>query len=128
MLKQIPKLKEIISAQGGDPDITSERIEVGKHSRVVTSDRDGYVDSINNKSIIKVSRVAGTPKSKGAGIMIHKKQGMKVDKDEPIYTVYADSKIKLEEAIEVAFKLRPIVIEGMILETLGKSKKLFLAD
>jgi AMP phosphorylase len=126
--KALEKLKEIIEAQGGDPEVTSETIEVGKHNQVVTSDRDGYVDSINNKSIIKVSRAAGTPKSKGAGIMIHKKTGMKVDKNEPIYTVYADSKLKLEEAIKIAFKLRPIVVEGMVLETLSKPKKLFLAD
>ena len=56
------------------------------------------------------------------------KKGMKVDKDEPIYTLYADSKLKLEEAIKLANKLRPIVIEGMILETIGPPDKIFIYD
>jgi AMP phosphorylase len=126
--KALKKLKEIIAAQGGDPDVTSESLEIGKFKFEVTSDRDGYVDSINNKSVIKVSRTAGTPKSKGAGIIIHKKKGMKVDKGEPIYTIYAESKMKLEQAYKVAKRLRPIAIEGMILETVGTADNLFLED
>lgn len=126
--KALIKMKEIIEAQSGNPDITSDSLEVGKYTQEVVSDRGGYVDSINNKSIVKVARGAGAPKSKGAGIMIHKKKGMKVDKDEPIYTVYADSDLKLTQAIKIAFKLRPIEIEGMVLDTVGRSEGIFLDD
>jgi AMP phosphorylase len=126
--KALKKMKEIIEAQGGNPDVTSESLEVGKYSTEVTSDRGGYVDSINNKSIVKVARLAGAPKSKGAGIMIYKKRGMKVDKDEPIYTVFADNKLKLEQATKLAFKLRPIKIEGMVLDTIKSTDNIFLYD
>jgi AMP phosphorylase len=126
--KALEKFKEIIEAQGGNPNITSETIEVGKYNLEVKSDRDGYVDSINNKSIIKVARAAGAPKSKGAGIMIHKKRGMKVDKDEPIYTVYADNKLKLKEAVKIAAKLRPITIEGMVLEKIRNSDNVLMYE
>jgi AMP phosphorylase len=126
--KALEKMKEIIEAQGGDPKVTSDSLKVGKYSQVVNSDRDGYVDSINNKSIVKVARTAGAPKSKGAGIMIHKKRGMKVDQDEPIYTVYADSQLKLNQALKTAKKLRPIVIEGMVLETIGSHKNMLMLD
>ena len=126
--KALEKMKEIIEAQGGDPDITSDTLKVGEYTLEVTSDRDGYVDSINNKSLVTIARTAGAPKGKGAGIMIYKKKGMKVDKDEPIYTIYSDSKIKLDQAKKVAFKLRPINIEGMILDTIGTSSKLIVYD
>ena len=126
--KALSKFKEIIEAQGGNPDVTSDSIEIGKYTLEVTSDRDGYVDSINNKSIVKVARSAGTPKSKGAGIMIFKKNGMKVDKDETIYTIFADSELKLQQAAKVAKKARPIAIEGMVLETVEAPNKEFHYD
>ncbi|WP_455392745.1 AMP phosphorylase [[Eubacterium] cellulosolvens] len=126
--RALKKMKEIIDAQGGDPDVTSDSITVGKYTLDVTSDRDGYVDSINNKTIVKVTRAAGAPKSNGAGLMIHKKKGMKVDKDEPIYTIYADSTVKMEQARKIAFKLRPILIEGMVLDTIGTSDRIFFED
>ncbi len=126
--KALEKMKEIIEAQGGNPDITSDDVQIGKYKKEIASDRDGYVDSINNKSIIKVARTAGTPKSQGAGIMIFKKKGMKVDRDEMIYTIFADNKLKLEEAAKLANKLRPIDIEGMVLDTLGAPDKMFFND
>lgn len=126
--KALKKMKEIINAQGGNPDVTSDSIKVGKYYFEVVSDSDGYVDSINNKSIIRLARTAGTPVSKGAGIMVYKKRGMKVDKNEPIYTLYADSKVKLEEAVKLGNKLRPIAIEGMVLERICNSNELFMYD
>jgi AMP phosphorylase len=126
--KALKKMKEIIEAQGGNPDISSDTIEVGKFNQEVRSDSDGYVESINNKSVIQLARTAGAPKSKGAGIYIHKKRGNKVDKDEPIYTVYSDSQVKLEEAVKLGNKLRPIAIEGMVLEKIGESKAMVFDD
>lgn len=126
--KALKKLKEIIEAQGGNPDVSSDSLEESKFSVEVTSDRDGYVDSIDNRSVIKVARTAGAPKSKGAGIIIHKKRGMKVDKDEPIYTVYADNEMKLAQAAKIANKLRPIAIEGMVLETVGVTESIMLDE
>jgi AMP phosphorylase len=124
----LKKFKEIIEAQGGDPDVSSETVKVGKYHKKILSDRDGYVDSINNKSIVKVTRAAGAPKSKGAGVIIFKKQGMKVDKDEPIYEIYADSELKLNHAKKLSNKLRPVKIEGMVLETIGGSSRIMIYD
>ncbi len=126
--RALEKFKQIVEAQGGNPDVSSDSIDAGKYTFEVLSDRDGYVDSINNKSIVNVARTAGAPKSKGAGIMIHKKRGMKVDKDEPIYTVYADNQVKLTEAVKMGNKLRPIAIEGMVLEKIAESNKIMLND
>ncbi len=126
--KALKKMKEMIEAQGGNPDVTSESIEVGKYTHETLSDRVGYVDSINNKTIVKIARAAGAPKGKGAGIMIYKKRGMKVDKDEPIYTIYSDSKAKLDQAVKLGNKLRPIAIEGMVLETIKGSNGMDVYD
>ncbi|MBS3780999.1 MAG: AMP phosphorylase [Candidatus Thermoplasmatota archaeon] len=113
----LEKMKQIIERQRGDPEISSEDIEIGKHSKKIYSDEEGYVDSINNDEIIKIVRAAGGPNSKKAGIMLNKKKGDKVEIDEQKYTIYSEYKSKLKEAIDLANHLKPLKVEGMILET-----------
>ncbi len=112
----LDKFKEIIQHQGGDPDVTSDDVPVGKHTYEILSNRGGYIGGINNHSIIEIVRTAGAPYCKGSGLTLTKKQGDKVDKDEVLYTIYSDNKNNLEEAVKLANHLKPIYIEGMILE------------
>jgi len=53
----------------------------------------------------------------------HKKKSEKVEKGEVLYTIYADSKAKLEEAVKIAKMLKPLQIEGMLLERIPSYKK-----
>jgi len=48
-----------------------------------------------------VARAAGAPKDKGAGILLNKKIGEHVDEGELLYTVYSESSVKLQNAIEL---------------------------
>ncbi|MDP6156422.1 MAG: AMP phosphorylase [Candidatus Thermoplasmatota archaeon] len=114
--KALEKLLEIIKHQGGNHEITSETVPLGKYTHTVVSDKEGYVDAINNKSIVKVVRAAGAPKSKGAGLWLYEKKGHKVAKGQKLYTLYADSERKLKEALRVSRELRPLTIEGMLLK------------
>lgn len=114
--RALKKMREIIAAQGGDPDITSDTIQVGKYSAELISDANGYVVSINNKSIVKIARAAGAPSKKGGGILLEKKMGMKVDRGEVIYTIFSDSRARLEDAVKLANRLKPVDVEGMVLE------------
>ncbi len=115
--KALDKMKQIIDRQDGDPDVTSEDIEIGKYSMDIYSDEEGYVDSINNNEIIKIVRAAGGPNSKKAGILLNKKKGDKVEKDEVKYTIYSEYESKLKESVDLANHLKPLKVEGMILET-----------
>lgn len=93
--KALKKMNEIIRAQG--------RIKLpllGTHRHIVTSESNGRVHSINNKIISKIARIAGCPKNKGAGIYLNKKVKDQVNKGEILYTVYAESRAKLELAKE----------------------------
>ncbi len=112
----LDKMKEIIQYQGGDPEVTSDDVPVGKYSQDILCNRDGYVGAINNRCVIEIVRAAGGPYDKGAGFILKKKRGDKVDKDELLYTVYSENESNLKEAVKLANHLKPFFIEGMILE------------
>ena len=94
------KLREIIEAQGGDPDVKPEDIEVGEETFTVRADRKGYLLWLNNSSLAEIARLAGAPKDKGAGIYLHKKLGDVVKKNEPLLTIYAERNLKLQRALD----------------------------
>lgn len=94
------KLREIITEQGGDPEIKPEDIAVGDYGLDVTSDKNGYVLWMNNIGLSETARAAGSPKDKGAGIILYKKLGEKVSKGEKLFTVYAEKSRKLERVRE----------------------------
>ncbi len=113
--KALAKFREIVAAQGGNADIKADDIPVGKYSVDVLATKSGYVNKVKNRDIVKVARAAGSPRDKGAGLEIHKKVGHKVDAGEKILTLYADNDAKLQQALTVAQKINPMIIEGMVL-------------
>jgi len=113
----LDKFKEIVRAQGAYiEDISSDAIEVGKYFAPFHSTGKGYVASINNKSIVKIARAAGCPHDKKAGIVLEKKKGHQVDKGDILFTIYSDNEQRLRLAQNLAKKLDPFSIEGMVLE------------
>ncbi|MEM2050096.1 MAG: AMP phosphorylase [Thermoproteota archaeon] len=114
--KALSKLKEIIAAQGGNPDVTSDDIRVGKYTYDFTAPEDGYVQMVNNAAVIQICRTAGAPRDKGAGMVVWQKMGSQVKKGDRLFTIYADSMVKLERAKALAQKLTPIPIGGMLLK------------
>ncbi len=96
------KFKEIIEAQGGDPDIKPEDIEVGKEVAEVFAERDGKVVKISNYAVAKTARTAGAPTDKGAGVLLLKKVGEKVKKGEVLARVYSNSAKRLDAALQFA--------------------------
>lgn len=89
----------------------------------ILSPEEGYISIVSNRGLIKIARAAGAPKDKGAGVLLYKKKSEKVDRGEPLYSIYADSKAKLEEAVKIAKMLKPLKIEGMLLERIPTFKK-----
>ena len=107
---------EIIEAQGGDPKVKSEDIQIGENKEDVLSPISGYIVAFFNKRIIEVARLAGAPADKKAGVIIHKKMGQQVKKDEPLLTICSSSEWDLNAAVKDAKRMMPIVVEGMLLE------------
>jgi len=89
------KFFEIVVAQGGKI-VKPDQLPLGKYSYTVKAPADCTVEHIDNKSISRMARIAGAPKDLGAGVFIHKHVGEKADKNEPLFTVYAETKQKLD--------------------------------
>lgn len=94
------KMKEIIEAQDGNPDITSQKMKPGSHSHLVIAKKDGTVRKIHNKNATVIAKILGAPIHKKAGIYLDKKIGEKVRKGEVVYTLYTDNEHSLKEAKE----------------------------
>ncbi|MFH1247235.1 MAG: AMP phosphorylase, partial [Candidatus Micrarchaeota archaeon] len=116
--KAYEKFKELVAAQGGDPEITESDINIGRLTFDVVADGDGKIDHIDNKAISNVCRSLGAPVNKSVGIVIHVRLGDKVKKGQTLYTMYADNKEKLNFAIEQAKENNVVEIEKIIIESL----------
>lgn len=95
------KFREIIFEQGGDSEVKPEDIKVGEFGLDIKAERDGTVLWIDNSALIEAARAAGSPKDKGAGILLHKKVGDAVKRDENIFTIYTEKNRKLERVLKV---------------------------
>jgi AMP phosphorylase len=131
------KFREIIEAQGGNPNIKPEDIPIGPERAEVHANEKGRVLWINTDSIVQVARVAGNPKEKGAGIRLHAKIGDAVSKGGLLFEIYAERLSKLEDALALAKKLEPVVLsrkaeERMLIDEypakIGERQKSFVLE
>ena len=113
------KMREIIEAQGGNPDVKLSDIPIGSKTHLIRSDRKGDVRRIDNKGINLVARAAGAPRDRGAGVYLHASVGSNVNINDPLFTIYSNHESKLDAAIELTNKLKPVRIGGVILEEIG---------
>lgn len=113
--KALAKFREIVAAQGGEADISSDDIKIGQFTVDILAKKSGYLNKIKNKDLVKVARAAGSPRDKGAGLILNKKVGSKVDAGETLFSIYADNEAKLNDAKGLAQRLEPMIIEGMVL-------------
>ena len=108
------KMREIIEAQGGDPEVLPEDIAVGDHQFTVRSDRSGHLLWINNSSIAEVARFAGCPRDEGAGILLARKIGDAVEEGDPLFTIFAERGNNLQRALDRLEGLRVVGVgDGM---------------
>ncbi len=134
--KALAKMRQIIEAQGGNPDVKPEDLPVGQESAVVRSKQSGKVLRINTDALVRIARVAGTPKEKGAGVLLRAKLGDTVHKDGALFEVYSEHSSKLTAALELAEQLSPVMLsrkpaESMVLDTVpekGSNEKPFMLD
>jgi len=107
--KAYEKMKEIIKAQKGNI-FRPEQLKYGKFRKDIHSTRNGKVKKIDNKDVSKIARMSGAPADKTAGIYLNKKVKDKVKKGELLFTVYSDSKKRLDYALEMIKERNPYII------------------
>jgi len=104
------KLREIIEAQGGNPNVKPDELPVGTYKAELTANQNGRVLWISTTDIANIAKTAGAPRAKGAGVVLKTKLGEAVKKDTTLLEIYAERSSKLESALELAKKLQPIVL------------------
>lgn len=105
------KLKEIITNQGGNPDLKSDNLELGGITEDIFAYKDGKISLIDNKKIFTVCKSLGNPRVKESGIYFYKVVGDTVAKGEKIATIYATSESRMSLAKKVWEKEKPVEIE-----------------
>ena len=114
--KALQKMSQIIDAQGGDGKVRSAAIAVGRCRAEIVAPCDGYITRVSNAAMNQIARAAGAPIEKGAGIVLHGKEGHKVSKGQKVMEIFGERDSRLDEAYDLAVKLSPISIEGMLLQ------------
>ncbi|MEM2878188.1 MAG: AMP phosphorylase [Candidatus Hadarchaeales archaeon] len=122
--KAYQKMREIIEAQGGKPDIKPDEIPVGDKVASIPAPASGYIAQVFNQHINEIARAAGAPLDRGAGIRILFKEGRKVEKGEPVLEIYSEHESKLDHALSLARQKPPVRVEGMVLEKLAGEPRL----
>jgi len=92
------KMQEIIRAQGGKPNIDSEEVVLGGKILKVRAKVDGQIANFDNKAIVAICRILGAPSCKIAGIYLNKVMGDRVKRGDVLFTMYGESKDRLELA------------------------------
>jgi len=103
--KAYDKFREIIVAQGG-----KKRPHVPKASLFYEykTTKGGRVKEIHNKEISKLARIAGAPDDKSAGLYLRVRRNNGIKKGEILFTLYAESKMKLDTAVSYLKSIKPI--------------------
>ncbi len=111
------KMVRIIEAQGGNPDIQPQEIEIGPYEKEFYAVKSGHITEVNNKLINQIAKAAGCPYSKSSGVEIFKKQGARIEEGEIVLKIYADTQTKLKRAEKIYNSTGgPIILGGMMIE------------
>jgi len=91
------KFQRICEAQGGMRMPPSS-----SHRRPLLAPRSGRVETIHNRKIARLAKLAGAPDARAAGVELHAKVGDEVAAGQPLSTVHAEAPGELAYALEYA--------------------------
>lgn len=101
--RAMDRWREMISAQGGDPDAP---LPVARHQETLRADTSGYVTRLDAMSVGVAAWRLGAGRSRqgeqvqaGAGIIMHAKPGEKVSAGDPLFTLHTDTPDRFARAI-----------------------------
>jgi len=115
--KAYEKMKRIIEAQGGNPEIKPKDIKIGPHSKEFFAIKAGHITGVNNAIINRIAKATGCPHSKNSGVEIFKKQGARIKEGDLIFRIHSGSQTKLKKAEKIYNSTGgPIILGGMMIE------------
>ncbi len=104
------KMQEIIEAQWGNPDVDSEKLNLGTHTYDVIAKKSGKLKFMDLHDVNAICRKLGCPVIDEAGMYLHKKLGDSIKKWEIIATLYANDETSLKAGIERLNERSPFTI------------------
>lgn len=105
--KALEKFKELIQAQGGNPEIVNnyDLFNLPAYKIECTSKKSGYVNNIDAYKIAYACKILGAGRERktdpidySVGIFLNKKSGEAVNKGEILYTIYSNDSEKTKIA------------------------------
>lgn len=109
--KALAKMREIIYAQGGKKDISSEKLIAGDKRYELVASKKGMITKMDNKEINTICRILGCPTDKRAGMFLNRKLEEHVDKGDILCTLYSQDAYRLKEAVETVKHIPIYTIE-----------------
>lgn len=101
------RFQAICQAQGG-----LREPPVARHTHPIVADRAGQVEAFDNRRLARVAKLAGAPEDPGAGLVLHARLGDRVEADQPLFTIHAESPGELAYALEFVSGQDPVVQVG----------------
>ena len=111
--KAYQKFLEIVEVQNGSPELKANDLKPGRFVRDIHATRTGFVQFIDNPSIVAIARGAGAPEDLGAGIELLHRKGDRVSEGETLFRIYAENQAKLDRAVDSARSRRPMKVEDV---------------
>ena len=119
----LEKFKEMVAAQGGNPEVAGnyELLPKARYAMDITASESGYISGINGQEVGMAVKIIGAGREKkddildlSSGVYLEKKAGDYVDAGEKIAVLYGNDKEKMQEAlnrIRSAYSYSPEKIE-----------------
>ena len=114
--KAYDKFKQIIKAQGGNPDVKPSDLLPGEHKAAFFAKAEGTVSHLDNKAISHVVRALGGPRDKKAGIAIKVSKGQRVLPGQELFELYSSTLESLKLGEEAARKTEVVELQRVVFE------------
>ena len=105
--KALVKMREIIKTQGGDPDVSSDKLKLGTWRFEAKAKTSGRIVGVDNQQVNVLAKILGSPNDKKAGVFLQRRLEEKIGKNDILFTMYSSDKWRLAEGKET-FKHLPI--------------------
>jgi thymidine phosphorylase len=103
--KALAKLREIVQEQGGNPNFKLEDFKPGKNKFELKAKHEAIVKDINTKEINSIARILGSPSDPKAGVLLRRRLGDKVKKNDILLAIYSSNKWRLQEGRDTLSQL-----------------------
>ncbi|OGT31013.1 MAG: thymidine phosphorylase [Gammaproteobacteria bacterium RIFCSPHIGHO2_12_FULL_35_23] len=98
------KFQAICQAQGG-----IKEPKIAAYTHTIAAPHQGKVTAIDNRQLANLAKLAGAPEDKAAGIVLHTPLETVVEKDQPLFTIHAESQGELRYTLSLLNQIPTIV-------------------